>query len=205
MLLRDLEKMTTAITKERWDQAQEEELRLSSIDINPRYYEKMYFTMAKLMNINFDTDFVGKSIIEIGPGPLGVTLLTENFAKATIVEPLIYRWGQEYVDYYNQKNIIIETTPYEDLEIQEEVDETWFFNVLQHVIDPKLQLEKAKKTSKVVRIFEPINYPVELAHPHLLTKELFADVFGEDFGTFYDGGSIPDFHSSDCYYGTWVK
>ena len=197
--------MTTAITKERWDQAQEEELRLSSIDINPRYYEKMYFTMAKLMNINFDTDFVGKSIIEIGPGPLGVTLLTENFSSAMIVEPLIHRWGQEYVDCYNEKNIKIETTPYEDLEIEEEVDETWFFNVLQHVIDPEEQLKKAKRTSKVVRIFEPINYPVELAHPHLLTQELFTNIFGKEFGTLYKGGSIADFHTADCYYGTWVK
>lgn len=196
--------MTKAITQERWNQAQEEELRLSSIDINPRYYENMYFTMAKLLNIDFDTDFAGKSIIEIGPGPLGVTLLTENFSSATIVEPLIYRWGQQYVDYYNEKNIKIETTPYEDLEV-DEVDETWFFNVLQHVIDPEKQLRKAKETSKVVRIFEPINYPVELAHPHLLTKELFTDIFGENFGQLYQGGSIPNFHSADCYYGTWIK
>lgn len=196
--------MTKAITQERWNQAQEEELRLSSIDINPRYYENMYFTMAKLLNIDFDTDFAGKSIIEIGPGPLGVTLLTENFSSASIVEPLIYRWGQQYVDYYNEKNIKIETTPYEDLEV-DEVDETWFFNVLQHVIDPEKQLRKAKETSKVVRIFEPINYPVELAHPHLLTKELFTDIFGENFGQLYQGGSIPNFHSADCYYGTWIK
>lgn len=196
--------MTKAITQDRWNQAQEEELRLSSIDINPRYYENMYFTMAKLLNINFDTDFAGKSIIEIGPGPLGVTLLTENFSSASIVEPLIYRWGQQYVDYYNEKNIKIETTPYEDLEV-EQVDETWFFNVLQHVIDPEKQLRKAKETSKVVRIFEPINYPVELAHPHLLTKELFTDIFGENFGQLYQGGSIPNFHSADCYYGTWIK
>jgi len=193
------------ITEERWVQAQEEELRLSSINIDPKYYEMMYFTMAKLMNIDFDTDFIGKSIIEIGPGPLGVTLLTEKFSKAIIVEPLIYKWGQEYVNLYMEKNIIIETTPYENLTIEEKVDETWFFNVLQHVIDPELQLRKAKETSKVVRIFEPINYPIELAHPHLLTKDLFTGIFGEDFGTTYIGSSIPNFHTADCYYGTWIN
>ena len=196
--------MTQAITKERWDAAQKEEYRLSSIDIDPLYYERMYFQVAKLLDIDFDIDFVGKSIVEIGPGPLGVSLLTEDFSSATIVEPLVYQWGQEYVDYYNEKNIKIETTPYEELELGE-VDETWFFNVLQHVIDPEKQLRKAKETSKVVRIFEPIDYPEELAHPHVLTKELFTSVFGDNFGTKYQGGSIPGFHTADCYYGTWTK
>ena len=42
------------------------------------------------------------------------------------------------------------------LDIDEQVDETWFFNVVQHVLDPKEQLELAKKTSKVVRVFESI-------------------------------------------------
>ena len=36
-------------------------------------------------------------------------------------------------------------------------------------------------------------------------KELFIDIFGEEFGTLYMGGSIPDFHTADCYYGTWVR
>ena len=196
--------MTAAITKERWNQAQEEELRLSSIDINPRHFEKMYFTIAKLLGIDFDTDFVGKSIIEVGSGPLGATLLTEGFSKAMVVEPLMCQWGQQYVDCYLEKDIKIETNLYEYLQIKVD-DETWNFNVLQHVIDPVKQLEKAKETSKVVRIFEPINYPIELAHPHLLTKELFIDIFGEEFGTLYMGGSIPDFHTADCYYGTWVR
>ena len=40
---------------------------------------------------------------------------------------------------------------------------------------------------------------------YLLTKELFIDIFGEEFGTLYMGGSIPDFHTADCYYGTWVR
>jgi hypothetical protein len=192
------------ITKKRWIEAQKEELRLSSIDINPSYYEFMYANIAELMGIDFEKDFIGKTIIEVGPGPLGVTLLTEGFAEATIIEPLIDDWDPEYRAYYEEKNIKIEKTPYETLEIGE-VDETWFFNVLQHVIHPEVQLQKAMETSKVVRIFEPINYPIEKAHPHLLTKELFTDIFGGDFGTFYQGNTIPNFHSADCYYGTWIR
>ena len=192
------------ITKERWIAAQKEEFRLSSIDINPKIYENFYAIIAQLLGIDFDTDFTGKSIIEIGCGPLGATLLTENFSKATVIEPLLYAWGQEYVDCYNEKNIKIVTSTYEEYEVGE-VDETWFFNVLQHVISPEVQLNKAMKTSKVVRVFEPINYPEELAHPHVLTEELFTSILGKDFGIKYIGGSIENFHTSDCYYGTWVK
>jgi len=192
------------ITKERWDAAQKEEFRLSSIDINPKAFEYTYAIISELLGIDFDTDFVGKSIVEIGCGPLGATLLTENFSKATVVEPLLYEWGQEYVECYDKKNIKIVTSTYEEYDVGE-VDETWFFNVLQHVIDPEAQLKKAINTSKVVRVFEPINYPEELAHPHVLTKELFTNILGEDFGELYVGGSIPNFHTADCYYGSWKK
>jgi hypothetical protein len=113
-------------------------------------------------------------------------------------------WPEQYKKRCIDSKLEIVTKPYEESEVGQ-VDETWFFNVLQHVIDPEAQLKKAMETSKVVRVFEPINYPIEKAHPHLLTKELFTDIFGEDFGTFYRGGTIPNFHSADCYYGTWVK
>lgn len=193
------------ITKKRWEDAQKEELRLSSISIDPKSFEHSYAVIAKLLGIDFDTDFVGKSIVEIGCGPLGATLLVEDFSKAIVVEPLIYQWGQEYVDLYDEKNIEIVMDPYEDWEITQEVDETWFFNVLQHVFDPEEQIKKAMKYSKVIRLFEPINYPEELAHPHVLTEDLFKNILGQDFGTKYIGGSIPNFHTSDCYYGTWTK
>lgn len=193
------------ITKDRWEEAQKEEYRLSSVDIDPENFEHSYAVIAKLLGVDFDTDFVNKSIVEIGCGPLGASLLVEDFAKATIVEPLIYKWGQQYVDLYLEKNIQMITVPYEDWEITEDADETWFFNVLQHVFDPEEQLLKAMKHSNVIRLFEPIDYPAEIAHPHVLTEQMFKDVLGDDFGTKYIGGSIPSFHTADCYYGTWTK
>ena len=92
--------------------------------------------------------------------------------------------------------------PYEDLEIDEQVDETWFFNVVQHVLDPKEQLQLAKKTSKVIRVFESIGSATDVAHPHFITEETFTSVLG-NFGKIYEGGSEPGFHGADCYYGTW--
>ena len=77
-----------------------------------------------------------------------------------------------------------------------------FFNVVQHVFDPKEQLELAKKTSKTIRVFEPIGTGTDTAHPHYITEETFTDVLG-NFGQIFNGGTEDGFFSCDCYYGTW--
>ena len=77
-----------------------------------------------------------------------------------------------------------------------------FFNVVQHVLDPTEQLELAKKTSKVVRVFEGLCQTTDQAHPWTVSEELFTNVFG-DFGKIFKGGTVEGFHSADCYYGTW--
>jgi hypothetical protein len=115
---------------------------------------------------------------------------------------LIDRWPSEIRKDYEKIDVEIVAAPYEDLEIDEMVDETWFFNVVQHVIDPQEQLEIAKKTSKIIRVFESINSGVDACHPHLITKETFTEVLG-NFGKVFQGGSEAGFHSADCYYGTW--
>ena len=144
-----------------------------------------------------------KVIVEVGAGPRGSILLTEgNFKRGIVVEPLIDRWPAEIREDYEKIGVEIIAAPYEDLEIDEQIDETWFFNVVQHVLDPKEQLEIAKKTSKVVRVFESIGSVTDTAHPHFITEQTFTDVLG-DFGSIYEGGSEPGFHGADCYYGTW--
>ena len=74
--------------------------------------------------------------------------------------------------------------------------------MVQHVFDPKEQLELAKNSSKIVRVFESIGSVTDVAHPHFITPETFTDVLG-NFGKIYKGGSEPGFHGADCYYGTW--
>ena len=125
-----------------------------------------------------------------------------NFKRGIIIEPLIDRWPSEIRKDYEDIGVEIVVAAYEDLEIEDEVDETWFFNVVQHVFDPKEQLELASKTSKVIRVFESICSVTDIAHPHYITEETFTDVLG-DFGQIYKGGSEPGFHGADCYYGTW--
>lgn len=194
------------ITKERWDQAQIAEYSELNENTDPGEDAYAYAVNATfdLLNINPKVDLQDKVVVEVGTGFYPALLWVEGLKRKIAVDPLFNSWPEQYKKRCIDAGIEINTDPYEESKIGE-VDETWFFNVLQHVIHPEAQLQKAMENSKVVRIFEPINYPIEKAHPHLLTKELFTNIFGEDFGTFYQGNTIPNFHSADCYYGTWIK
>ena len=159
--------------------------------------------VAQYVGLNLQEDLKDKFIIEVGAGPRGSLLYTKgNFKRGIVVEPLIDRWPPEIRKDYEDIGVELIVAPYEDLEIDEQVDETWFFNVVQHVLDPTEQLELAKKTSKVVRVFEGLCQTTDQAHPWTVSEELFTDVFG-NFGKIFKGGTVEGFHSADCYYGTW--
>ncbi len=190
------------IDLDRWQIAQDTEFTHHQ-DLRLEAYSHASMIIAKYLEINYEEDFKDKVIVEVGGGPRGSILHTKgNFKRGILIEPLIDRWPAEIRKDYEDIGVEIISAAYEDLEIDEEVDETWFFNVLQHVIDPQEQLRIAKETSKVIRVFESIGSPVDTAHPHLITERTFTEVLG-DFGKIYEGGSEPGFHGADCYYGTW--
>lgn len=190
------------IDKDRWDLAQTTEFTHHQ-DLSLEAYSAASQIIAKYLEIDYKKDFKDKVIVEVGAGPRGSILLTEgNFKRGIIVEPLIDRWPAEIRQDYEAIGVEIIAAPYEDLEIDEQVDETWFFNVVQHVLDPKEQLELAKKTSKVIRVFESIESATDTAHPHFITEETFTSVLG-NFGQIFKGRTEAGFHSADCYYGTW--
>jgi len=190
------------IELERWQNAQTAEFSHHQ-DLRREAYITATNVIAKYLDINYENDFNDKVIVQVGAGPRGSILSTNgNFKRGVVIEPLIDRWPSEIREDYEKDGIEIVDQPYENLEIDEPVDETWFFNVVQHVFDPKEQLELAKKTSKVIRVFEPIGTGTDVAHPHYITKETFTDVLG-DFGKIFEGGTEEGFFSCDCYYGTW--
>ena len=190
------------IELERWQAAQTEEFSHHQ-DLRIEAYITATNVIAKYFGIDYKKDFKDKVIVQVGAGPRGSILSTEgNFKRGIVIEPLIDRWPSNIREDYEKVGIEIIAAPYEDLDIDEQVDETWFFNVVQHVFDPKEQLELAKKTSKVVRVFESIGSGIDLAHPHFITEKTFTDVLG-NFGQIFKGGSEPGFHGADCYYGTW--
>ena len=190
------------ITLDRWQAAQTAEFGHHQ-DLSLDAYIPATNVIAKYLKIDYENDFKNKIIVQVGAGPRGSIISTNgNFERGIVIEPLVDRWPKNIREDYEKLGIEIVAEPYEDLDIDEEIDETWFFNVVQHVFDPKEQLELAKKTSKVIRIFEPIGVGTDTAHPHYITKETFTDVLG-DFGSIFKGGTEAGFFSCDCYYGNW--
>ena len=190
------------IDVDRWQAAQTAEFSHHQ-DLRREAYSTATDVIAKYLDFNYEYDFKDKVIVQVGAGPRGSILSTNgNFKRGVVIEPLIDRWPADIREDYEKVGIEIIDEPYENLDIELDIDETWFFNVVQHVFDPKEQLELAKKTSKVIRVFEPIGTGTDTAHPHYITKETFTDVLG-DFGQIFEGGTESGFFSCDCYYGTW--
>ena len=190
------------IDVDRWQAAQTAEFSHHQ-DLSREAYSTATNVIARYLGFNYENDFRNKVIVQVGAGPRGSILSTNgNFKRGVIIEPLIDRWPADIREDYEKVGIEIIDEPYENLDIELDIDETWFFNVVQHVFDPKEQLELAKKTSKVIRVFEPIGTGTDVAHPHYITKETFTDVLG-DFGKIFEGGTEDGFFSCDCYYGTW--
>ena len=190
------------IDVDRWQAAQTAEFSHHQ-DLRREAYSTATDVIAKYLDFNYEYDFKDKVIVQVGAGPRGSILSTNgNFKRGVVIEPLIDRWPSEIREDYEKDGIEIVDQPYENLDIELDIDETWFFNVVQHVFDPKEQLELAKRTSKVIRVFEPIGTGTDTAHPHYITKETFTDVLG-DFGQIFEGGTVSGFFSCDCYYGTW--
>lgn len=79
-------------------------------------------------------------------------------------------------------------------------DECWLFNVMQHIRDPELFVQKAKETGPVIRYFEPVDYGTCEYHPHTFSQDDFQRWFGEA-KRYTD--RLPGFFDSDCCYGTW--
>ena len=192
------------IDVDRWQAAQTAEFSHHQ-DLSREAYSTATNVIARYLGFNYENDFKNKVIVQVGAGPRGSILSTNgNFKRGVIIEPLIDRWPVDIREDYEKVGIEIIDEPYENLDIELKIDETWFFNVVQHVFDPKEQLELAKKTSKVIRVFEPIGTGTDVAHPHYITKETFTDVLG-DFGKIFEGGTEDGFFSCDCYYGTWTR
>ena len=199
------------ITKERWNQAQIAEYYELNENTDPGEDAYAYAVNVTfdLLNVNPKVDLQDKVVVEVGSGFYPALLWAEGLKRKIDVDPLFNSWTEQYKKRCIDAGIEINTDPYEESKIGK-VDETWFFNVLQHVINPEEQLKLAMKTSKIVRVFEPIGWEngsaltINEAHPHVISKETITNVMG-DFGKIYHPCQIDKYHQAECYYGTWKK
>ena len=114
-------------------------------------------------------DMMGKTVVDIGGGPVSMLLKTMNLGEwSCVIDPCEYpKW---VYDRYCVANIVPRRRPGE-ADIGGEFDEAWIYNVLQHVQDPAKIVANARKVARIVRVFEWINRGTGIGHPHSLTEE----------------------------------
>jgi SAM-dependent methyltransferase len=117
-----------------------------------------------------DFDLSGKSVIDIGAGPWSMLLRSYNAKWRIAVDPI--DWPPSVRRRYAAYKIEFLQKGGEDVGNLLVADEVWLYNCLQHVTDPMLVLENAKKICKKIRIFEWLYIPTDICHPHFLTPEL---------------------------------
>jgi hypothetical protein len=122
-------------------------------------------------------DAQGRSIIDVGGGPVSMLLKVMNWSgRLSVVDPGIYpdwvrtRYDCASIDYYVE--------PAETFQTDYIYDEALSYNVLQHVSDPLAVVRTMQRSARLIRFFDWIEYPPELGHPN----ELHADELDQWFG-----------------------
>jgi len=162
-----------------WNEHQEWEKDWHGNCVNSYFEEMKQLIYAKRMGLKaisnpktpYRFQFDGKSILDIGGGPYSLLLKCEGFSKALVVDPC------EYPDWvysrYDICGIEYKSGSGENLldVIEDSIfDEVWFYNVLQHVYNPKKIVENAISVGKIVRVFEWIDTYVDKGHPNITTE-----------------------------------
>lgn len=183
------------VTPERWQQAQQEERKQHTLSYNEGvlHYKRSYDNYFKYLGTDYNHE--GKTIVEIGCADFPA-LQHVTAAVKYVVEPMP---SPILADICLKHGIYLVASPVEQIDLPIS-DEIWLLNVLQHVIDPDKFIDKCKASTKLIRFFEPLNYPADVCHPHVLTEADFKRWFGE-FNIYSD--KVAGFHQWECAYGNY--
>jgi hypothetical protein len=143
--------------------------------VNTHHEEGKQFVAAKRMGLRADWavghpptyDVQGRSVIDIGGGPVSILLKCSNRGRAVVADPGVFpdwvlaRYEHVGIEYWRTDGEDISGYTF---------DEAWIYNVLQHVRDPALVIERARELASTIRIFEWIDIDPYAGHPHLLTE-----------------------------------
>lgn len=143
-------------------------------------------------------DLQGKSVLDIGGGPVSLLLKCINLSHGCVIDPCKYPdW---VTNRYDLNNIIYLKIRGEEALNLKAYDEVWIYNVLQHVDDPELIIKNAINNGKVIRIFEWVEIPKDDGHIHILTKEKLDQWLGGEGKVEFinDRGA-----RGKCYYGVF--
>lgn len=122
-------------------------------------------------------DIGGRSVVDVGGGPVSLLLKCQNKGRAVVVDPsafpewVLARYSHCDIEYWRMEGESPSFSGYT-------FDEVWIYNTLQHVVDPIKVIENAKDIAKTLRIFEWIDIEPYDGHPHLLTELLLDEAIG---------------------------
>ena len=187
--------MVKRITEQRWKEAQIAERICHKFDRKhgENHYKNTYLNYFQYLDIKDSNAF----IIEIGCADFPA-LQWVKFGKGTFIEPMP---SIILKDIAKELGCDIIAEPVEQIDIPK-CDEIWLLNVMQHVIDPDLFISKCKESAKLIRYFEPIDWPIEIYHPHTFTFDWYKSHFSD--AKLYKGDK-PNFHEAKCAYGIWSQ
>lgn len=120
------------------------------------------------------------SVLDVGGGPVSMLLKVPDLARGSVVvDPCSYPdWTLQR---YSEHGIEVQVAPAEDVLPHLEAGsfaEAWCYNVLQHVLDPELIVRQMRRVAQRIRIFEWVDQPAYLGHPHELKGDALAEWCG---------------------------
>jgi len=146
--------------------------------------EQKHYTYARYMGIpqvGYAFDARGKSVLDIGGGPVSMLLKCKNVRGSFVIDPLVESYPPWVIDRYGTKGIACQARRGEDVQeafLEAPFDEAWIYNVLQHTDDPAKVVANAKAVAPVLRIFEWVDIPPHEGHPHMLTAPALQEWIG---------------------------
>lgn len=146
----------------------------NTFDEDQKHY--VYARYMGLQQEHYSFNVFGKTVLDIGGGPTSILLKTKSLKEGLVCDPLKYpEWTRLR---YLEKNINVKIIRGEDV-VEEGWDEVWIYNCLQHTDDPAKIINNARKSAKVLRIFEWIDIPPHEGHPQMITKEFLDQCIGQ--------------------------
>lgn len=192
------------IDRQTWFIAQSEERKqhIHTLESGIEAYGNTY--RQYFSHLGMEPHIPGKKIIEIGCADFPALYFCNSYEHGIIIEPMPSKILMKLM-VKKAETIFLMDKPAEACDFPN-VDEVWLFNVLQHVLDPLVIIEKAKKAAGKIRFFEPINTPLDKCHLHSFTLDYFKESLGDDVVKHYvSEPGVKNFHTQECAYGTWAK
>ena len=184
--------------KEKWQIAQHEERLYHKFSIGEgiKVYGGAYSTLFSYVNISADQEH--KRILEIGTADFPAMYFRDN-VDGFIIEPM---QSPILETLCKERGFVLINKPAEEADFPV-VDEVWMFNLLTHVMNPDVIIEKAKQASKIIRFFEPIDTAISIDHPWTFDLNYYKNKFGGCVQYYPPHPDAVNFHAHECVYGVY--